>query len=412
MLSSAKSKFYKNLPETPGVYLMRGAEGKILYIGKAVNLKRRVSSYFTRPHDGRIEALVAKIRKIDFKPTQSALEALVLEAKLIKEHQPPYNIREKDDTSFLFFEITDEPFPRVLAVRGKTPIRGVRYGPFTSSSSAREALKILRKIFPWSTHESQKIGASKRPCLDFQIGLCPGTCAGLVGQREYQKTIRALKMFLDGKREKVVLNLRRDMERASSEKKFELAERIRRRLFALDHIRDSSLIERDLIGDLEGQPKQRIEGYDISNISGTSAVGSMVVFENGKPNPQEYRTFRIKGKSAPDDVGMLREVVTRRFNHPEWRFPDLILVDGGIHQVNAVQDVLSEFHISIPLIGLAKGPERKRNDFIGAIPLGFNTETLIHVRDEAHRFAVRYHRNLRSRESLGLQSGRARRLRK
>ncbi len=402
--SPTQKKLYQNLPETPGVYLMRGADKKILYIGKAVNLRRRVSSYFTRPHDTRIESLVSKIRKVDFKLTPSALEALVLEAQLIKEHQPPYNVREKDDTSFLFFEITNDEFPRVLPVRGKTPVGGVRYGPFTSSSSAREALRILRKIFPWSTHPPDRLGSFKRPCLDYQMGLCPGTCAGAVPKREYQRNIRGLKLFLAGKRERVVRDLTREMKSASAAHDFERAERVRRRLSALEHVRDSTLVERDEVG-VPGSSRVslRIEGYDISNVSGTSAVGSMVVFSGGQPDTSSYRTFKIREASHPDDTGMLREVIERRLKHPEWPYPDLILVDGGLGQVNAVRGVLREHGVSVPLVGLAKGPERKRNDLIGKLPAGFDLEALVRVRDEAHRFAIRYHRRVRSRSSLGLR---------
>src|SRR3989344_1918439 len=174
-------RLYKNLPQTPGVYLMKSASGRILYIGKAANLKRRVSSYFMRANDARIEKLVGEIKKIDYKKTDSALEALILESKLIKKYQPLFNVKEKDDKSFLYVEIAREEFPRILLVRGTDKSKRERFGPFTSASNIREALKILRRIFPWSTHEAEQIAKRKsqgahRPCFDYEIGLCPGTC--------------------------------------------------------------------------------------------------------------------------------------------------------------------------------------------------------------------------------------------
>lgn len=411
-MKDSQKKLYENFPDTPGVYLMRGAAGKLLYVGKAVNLKRRVSSYFTRPHDYRIQKLVSEIRNIEHRDTDTAIEALILEAELIKKHQPPYNIREKDDKSFLFIEITREKLPRVLLVRGKDAPQGTRYGPFTSPGELREAMKIIRRIFPYSVHETDKL--LSRPCFDYQIGLCPGTCIGAISRADYARNIRNVKLFLGGKKKTIVRNLEREMRAASKDEAYERAERIRRQLFALQHIRDVALIRESGFGkapQLEGNKTsaKRIEGYDISNISGTSAVGSMVVFLNGEPDKASYRKFKIKTVAGSDDVGMIREVLARRFNHPEWPAPDLILVDGGLPQVNAGQETLMESGISIPLVGLAKGPERKRNDLTGKLPAGFDIATLIRVRDEAHRFAVRYHREVRSRNSLGISMLRRRR---
>ncbi len=409
---------YKKLPDTPGVYMMKNAEGKILYVGKAGNLRRRVSSYFERPHDVRIERLVSKIHTIDFEQTDSALEALILEAELIKKLEPPFNVREKDDKSFLYVEIGKERFPRVFLVRGKDAETGRRYGPFTSASSAREALRILRRIFPWSTHDPDTIGKFKRPCFDYEVGLCPGTCIGAVTREEYIKNIDRLKLFLEGKKKSVIRSFEADMKAASKALAFEKAEKLRRQLFALRHIRDTAFISDSEIvagshGDgrsekVNGEP-YRIEGYDISNISGTDAVGSMVVFEDGKPNKDEYRKFKIKSIFQPNDVGMLTEVLTRRFYRhaiggrvtaEAWRLPDLVLIDGGIAQANAAKKVLLRAGLNVPILGIAKGAERKRNDIIGAIPKGVTKETLIHVRNEAHRFAIGYHKALRSRRAL------------
>ncbi len=410
-----KKSSYKTFPETPGVYIMKDASGAVLYVGKAGNLRRRVSSYFERPHDVRIQTLVAKIRTIDFEQKDTPLEALIREAELIKTLTPPFNVREKDDKSFLYFEITRDKFPRVLLVRGagvaegnSGAAQGKRYGPFTSASSAREALRILRKLFPWSTHDPDEIGKLKRPCFNFEIGLCPGTCVGAITHEDYLKNIERLKLFFEGKKAGVVKALEKEMRAASKKQEFEKAEIFRRRIFALRHIRDTALISDNEVlvvaGTAAASPLKtgyRIEGYDISNISGASAVGSMVVFEDGAPNKDEYRKFKIRSIFQPNDVGMLKEVLERRFaraaseSKNRWPMPDLVLIDGGLAQVNTARRVLLRAGIKIPIIGIAKGPKRDRNDIIGLIPRGVQKDTLIKVRNEAHRFAITYHKVLR-----------------
>jgi excinuclease ABC subunit C len=407
---------YKKLPDTPGVYLMKDGDGRVLYVGKAGNLRRRVSSYFERPHDVRIEHLVSKIKEIEHRKTDTALEALILEAELIKTLTPPFNVREKDDKSFLYVEITKEKFPRVLLVRGKDAGSGKRFGPFASASSIREALRILRKIFPWNTHAADRIGKFARPCFDCEIGLCPGTCVGAVTRKDYAKNIDHLKLFFEGKKKVVLRSLEKEMAAASKTLEFEKAEKFRRQIFALRHIRDTALISDYTIAPLRSDGAKadyRIEGYDISNISGTSAVGSMVVFEGGEPNRNEYRKFRIRTIFKANDVGMLTEVLERRFRRYSegnaraesgdrhgWRLPSLVLIDGGIAQASAARRVILRAGLRIPVVGIAKGPERKRNDIIGAIPKGIQKTTLVRVRDEAHRFAISYHKALRGRRAL------------
>ncbi len=332
-------------------------------------------------------------------------------------------MREKDDKSFLYFEITREKFPRVLLVRGAGVIakrggagagtgvrkgsravaaQGRRFGPFASASSAREALHILRRIFPWSTHDPDEIGTMKRPCFNYEIGLCPGTCVGAVTHEEYAKNIERLRMFFEGKKAYIIRALEKDMKAASKQQEFEKAEKFRRQIFALRHIQDTALISDNeiLVTGAAGsgtvlKDGYRIEGYDISNISGTSAVGSMVVFEGGEPNKNEYRKFKIKSIFQPNDVGMLKEVLERRFARTDWPMPDLVLIDGGLAQVNTARRVLVRASIKIPVIGIAKGPQRDRNDIIGLIPKGVQKELLIKVRNEAHRFAISYHKALR-----------------
>lgn len=422
-----KEELYEHLPETPGVYLMKDAAGEPLYIGKAANLKRRVSSYFLKPHDARLERLVERIAKIDYKSTDSALEALILESALIKKWEPPFNIREKDDKSFLYVGVTKETFPRILLLRGKElenrrapHLRSV-HGPFVSSSSAREALRVMRRIFPWNTHPPEKAGKMKRPCFDYGIGLCPGTCVGAVGRREYMHTVRSVERFFSGEKKKIISELEHEMRRASKRLEFEKAEKIKRRLFALRHIQETALLSEENFkiqtADVEPQITKRIEGYDISNISGTDPVGSMVVFVGTRQSAgrkkeaavwthdkSQYRKFIIKTVEGSNDVAMLREVLERRFSHaPEekgWIYPDVVLVDGGKGQVNAAKAVLAEKKINIPVLGIAKGPERKRNDIIGKRPEWVSERTLERVRDEAHRFAIAFHRKRRSASFL------------
>lgn len=402
---------------------MKGIKNKLLYVGKAINLRRRVSSYFLRPHDSRIQQLVREIKKIDHRETESALEALLLEAKLIKELQPPYNILQKDDKSFLCVEITREKFPRVILVRAKNVDLKKKniYGPFLSGRAVKEALKIIRRIFPFSIHPSKELSrgealgiykglaSGKRGCFDYQLGLCPGTCVGAIEAKEYKKNISNIKLIFNGKKRRIISNLKKEMKQASKALNFEKADRIKRQIFGLEHIRDISLISSDFINDSLASPIEnsklkienfRIEGYDISNISGTSAVGGMVVFVNGEPDRGQYRRFKIKTIIGANDVGMLEEVLRRRFARgPEvegWKHPNLVLIDGGLAQVNVAESVLHELDIKIPVIGIAKGPERKRNDIIGHIPEGVDIKTLIRVRDEAHRYSIGYHKKVRS----------------
>ena len=409
--SSVKVK-NKHLPKTPGVYLMKGERGELLYVGKAVNLRRRVESYFTKAHDSRIQKLVDLIRRIDYQETDTAIEALILEAELIKKYSPPFNVREQDDKSFLYVVITKEKFPRVLTVRGKD-LKNAEYqnvyGPFTSAAQLRAAMRILRKIFPWNTHltgeergeRRENRGNARRPCFDYEIHLCPGTCTGAISQKEYARTIKNIKLIFQGKKKRILHSLTKDMKMSAKHLDFEKAASLRHQIFALQHIQDIALIAQS--EDLFSLPSipfpLRIEGYDISNISGTSAVGSMVVFVDGKADTSEYRKFRIRTVEGPNDLAMMKEVLERRFEN-KWLLPRLVVVDGGAGQVRIAKTVIAERKLTIPVVGIAKGPERKRNDIIGIIPKGIAKKTLIRVRDEAHRFAVKYHKEVRKRNFI------------
>ncbi len=306
----AIQKQLKGLPDSPGIYIYRDASGKILYIGKATSLKRRVSSYFQKAHDERIEKLVSEIASIETKDTSSALEALLLEAEYIKKYFPPYNIMEKDDKTFAYIAITDEAIPRVIVTR-PTQREKVNakylYGPYTSVATARVALKLIRRIFPFHTRNTPSPSNRSDLCFDATIGLCSGVCGGKQSIAEYRKTLAQLRLFLQGKRARTIASIKRAMIVASKEQHYERAARLRNQLHALEHIRDIALLKRD-----EFDPAlkrinsyhipHRIEAYDISHVFGEDAVGSMVVFTNGAIDSREYRKFKIRGPNTPDDT--------------------------------------------------------------------------------------------------------------
>ncbi len=410
-------KLKQKLPAIPGVYLMRSKNRTILYVGKAANLKHRVMSYFERPQEKRIERMLELAVKIDIKKTSSVIEALMLEAQLIKKYQPQYNILEKDDKSFLRVVFTREKFSRVIACREAEAVSYqnllANFGPFTSGGAVRAALKVLRRIFPWSDHdkdyifrasrEIQNHGTSRRArgiktCFNYSIGLCPGTCAGRITPRVYKKNIRALLMIFRGKGGKLLRDLKKEMRLFSHELKFEEARTIKSKIDALQHINDVALLRRE--EDRSGGVIHRIEGYDISNTGSAFAVGSMVVFTDGIPDPKEYRKFRIKMVTGQNDAAMLAEVLRRRFGN-DWPKPDIILIDGGLPQVNSAKAVISNLSLGIPVVGIAKGPERKRNDFFYPPEMhavvARNRDILVRVRDSAHKFAIKYHRQLRDK---------------
>jgi excinuclease ABC subunit C len=428
----------KNLPKSPGVYEFRDKQGKILYIGKATSLKDRAGSYFSKnAHLDRpnIEPMISQITDIKVRETDSVLEALILESNLIKKHQPKYNIEGKDDKSFAYVVITKEEYPRILIVRKtelqKFPISNFQfptksqiqkskilntrykipytktYGPYTSKKQLEIALKIIRKIFPY--HSAKQV--SRNCCFDHQIGLCPGPHAGAISKKDYLKNIRGVKMTLEGKKKSLIGKLKKEMGLFSKKRKFEKAAEARNRIFALNHIRDVALISEDmdslsltlgLFPKVKLKEKVRIEAYDISNIGGDFAVGSMVVFTNGKPDKSQYRKFKIKTVSGIDDVAMMREILCRRFNNT-WPKPDLILLDGGKGHLNMAQRILKALKLEIPIIAVAKGPTRKKLDmYHGKEALIFqdiiNDEKLVErIREEAHRFAISYHKILRGK---------------
>ncbi len=394
--SVLKSNRHQSLPSSSGVYFFRGKNGKLLYIGKAINLKRRVSSYFQKKHfDRRIEELVNQIAKIEHRATDSVIEALILEANLIKKYQPFYNVKLKDDKSFVHIAVSKEEFPRVFIMRlntkrlyNKIEIKRF-FGPYISAKTARSALKILRRIFPFRGLEKTK----EAERFYQEIMAIPEN------KERYKETLKNLVLFLEGKKKRIINNLEKKMKDYSRQKNYEEAAKIRNQIFALRHLQDAALLKNsdweETFENPENRPK-RIEAYDISNIFGESAAGSMVVFTDGKIDTDEYRRFRIKNIKNISDIAMLEEVLTRRFRHMEWKFPDLLIVDGGLGQLGVAKKVLKWYNLNIPLVAIAKGPDRKGEKIFKSIGASLPDKKIIAaLRDEAHRFAIGYHRKLK-----------------
>ncbi|KKT81711.1 MAG: hypothetical protein A3B07_03255 [Candidatus Yonathbacteria bacterium RIFCSPLOWO2_01_FULL_43_27] len=391
----------KKLPDAPGVYIFRGPKRSILYIGKAASFKTRVASYFRRDlvetRGPIITGMVKTAKTVDFITTDSVLEALILEAHLIKKHQPPYNTKEKDNKSFNYVVITKEEFPRVVTMRSRE--LGVRsdevkysFGPFPQGGVLREALSLVRKIFPFRDRCAPNSG---KPCFNAQIGLCPGVCTGNVSRTEYAKTIRHIKLFFEGKKTALLRALEREMKNSARALKFEEASRFKKTIFALKHIQDVALLKSEI---LPRSDLGRIEAYDIAHISGTNAVGVMVVVEDGEVKKSEYRKFKLR-TSTNDDVASLREVLTRRFEHTEWSLPKLIVVDGGTIQMNLALRLMKEWGLAIPVVGVVKDEHHRPREILKnpRSDLGFNERDILLANSEAHRFAIGYHRTLRGK---------------
>jgi len=545
----------KRLPHSPGVYIMRDAAKNILYVGKAKDLYNRVSSYF-RSADKltpKTQILVEQVADIDFFIASSEQEALIMEMNFIKQYHPRFNVSLMDDKTFPYLKVSiKEPWPRVYSTRRFEQDGGRYFGPFSSASSVKQTLRVLKRIFPLRYCHKDITGKAARPCLEYHLGHCLGPCTGNVTPEAYGEVIKEVILFLEGKQEKVIRELQARMNRASGAMDFENAAKIRDQIQAMHEViegeKEASIIrgEEDVIafvqegdqayvqvlfirgnkltgresfmmkGTREETPgkiitgfiaqyysscpqlppllllqypaedgpalkewlkekrgaavaiqvprrglkkqlvdmaaenarqgfdqlkikelataksldkalaelqeelklpelPQRMEAYDISNIQGTSAVGSMVVFENGQPKPAHYRRFRIKTVAGANDYAMLQEVLRRRFRRAAsrdddavkdaWQIrPDLVLIDGGKGQLNAALEVFKNSAEEIPFIGLAKENEeiflpRKKNPVV--LPRSSpGLQLLQRLRDEAHRFAVSYHTNIRRKRAF------------
>ena len=454
------------LPSEPGVYLFKAGK-EVLYIGKATSLKDRVKSYFSKDlistRGQFLVDMVFKATKVDYIKTDSVLEAIILESNLIKKHQPKYNTKEKDDKSFNYVVITKEDWPRVSIKRGHDMFQSqeryqkfsestdifllknsscsrqsrsqvshqtsdtflAHFGPFTNASQLKEAIKIIRKIFPFRDRcLPAEEGGLQKPCFNKQISLCPGVCDGTISKKDYKKIIRNIILFFEGKKKQIIRKLEKEMKACAKSHEFEKAGRIRNKIFALGHIRDVALIkdttpsseehpslEKEGKGEVLLSPPWlrrstesarggglRIEAYDVAHLSGTNNVGVMVVMEKGEFIKSDYRKFKINN-SKGNDIGALKEILGRRLKHTEWPLPDYIVVDGGLGQFNVAKGLVGQ----IPLFAVTKDEKHKPKGIIGdesLIAKSLTTQAgkkeILQINAEAHRFAIAFHRQKRS----------------
>lgn len=415
----------KKIPDKPGVYFfLKGRE--ILYVGKATSLRERVKSYFGKDL---VEArgpvildMVFKADKIKWEVTDSVLEALILETNLIKKYQPRYNTKEKSDKSFNYVCITKEKLPKVILIRGKElnspyptlPLprgrqgRGQIFGPYPNGSQLREALKIVRRIFPFLDDKNKNYIEFYR-----QINLAPD----LNNRKLYLGNIKNVVLFFQGKKKKILKDLEKEMKGYAKRREFEKAGEIKRQIFALKHINDVALLKENTtlkyslphsrdVGILQGRSPTsakivRIEAYDVAHMGGKNMVGVMVVVHDGEIEKSEYKKFKIKTQDKANDTGALKEVLERRLAHTEWTYPNLIVVDGGIAQINVVKKVLHKLKINIPVVSVVKDEHHKARAIMGDKNLGVKYEKeILLANSESHRFAIAYHKNMRNKNFL------------
>jgi excinuclease ABC subunit C len=406
-------KLLSSLPSSPGVYIYKNSDNKIIYVGKAINLKKRVTQYFQRDDalGPKTLQLVSNIAKIDYHVVGSEIEALILESSLIKQYRPKYNSQLKDDKSYIYITISKDKIPLIKpAFKSTLNSNSIFFGPFPDSSAVKNLLKTIRVIFPFysSFHSSKK-------CLYCHLNLCPGPNPDI---KEYKKNINKIKSILNGNFSRLISKLTKEMSIFSKSENFEMAKTRRDQINALNYVISgwrnlNNLyqkidLQEDQVGKALSDLKSvispyfpnlksinRLEAYDISNLGSKYFVGSMVVSQNGNIDKDQYRQFKIYSKVTPDDQFMIKEIVYRRLKHQEWPFPDLILVDGGKPQVTSVVAITN-----IPVIGLAKREETivvKTGDNWKEIKLPKNSPSLLllqNLRNEAHRFANRYRQNL------------------
>ncbi|MEK7561197.1 MAG: UvrB/UvrC motif-containing protein [Patescibacteria group bacterium] len=410
-----------DIPESPGVYFfMRGET--VLYIGKAANLKKRLSSYFRKNTILKIAQLRREATAVMWRETTGEIEALIEEARLIKMHIPKYNVLLRDDKNYAYVGITKEQFPRIFITHQPLTPNAYRLmpayiGPFTSAAMLRGVLRSLRKIFPYCTCARPHRG----PCVNAHIDRCPGYCCNRLStptdadRKKYREALSGLKRILRGRGKPFLAVLRRKMRKASGAQNFEEAGVLRDQIAGIENIlRHRGVLEaapaaKETRRHLDRALMQifgrasaivRAEAYDISNISGTAATGSMVVFNYGAPAKAAYRMFNIHTVHQQSDVDMMKEVFRRRMAHTEWPYPDLIVIDGGKPQLNAVLPIIAASRFSGVVTALAK---REEELYVAGKRLPIRLDTLPlpvmhffqHIRDEAHRFAKKQHHRLR-----------------
>jgi len=449
------------LPKATGIYLFKDKKGLVLYIGKAANLKERIKNHFQRLAF-RDNLFIGQVAKIGYLANGSEIEALILEANLIKKYRPKYNVMWKDDKNYFYVAITREQFPQIFLthqIKLKTHLRpelrsreNAKFktnfvGPFVDGHALKQTLKILRKAFPFRTCRH----LPKKPCLWYQLNRCPAPCLTNKNlakeiptlekklEKETKVNTRNVAKILKGEKSKVLAKLKGEMKKLARKKEFEKAGKIRDQIQALERILAHSHIfepsaeppenwikTQNILKKLLGSQRDisKIEAYDVSNIQGQLATGAMAVFTDGRPNKSFYRKFKIKyansARSAkasrnanahtrigkPDDVAMLKEILARRFSHKEWLYPELILIDGGKAQLNAAKLITKNYRLKTKVAALAK---RQNELFIEgrAKPILLKNlpreifNLILQLRDEAHRFALTYHKKLRRIDLLG-----------
>lgn len=399
----------ESVPDTPGVYFFMDTEGVVLYIGKATSLRDRVRSYFVsdtaESRGPKILQMLNEAHTVSWRKMNSVLEALVSEAQLIKEYQPPYNTQEKDQKSYNYVVITDEVMPRVFTVRErelyKQGYRGVlgslsmRYvfGPFPFGSQLREALKILRRIFPFRDKKSTDKHQER---FYRELGLAPDM-TDEQAQKRYNDTIENLAMFFSGKKDQLIDKLTEDMEQRAREERFEEAAQVRNQIYSLQHIQDMALLKKET-----KKGGKRIEGYDVAHLAGTSSVGVMVTVIDGEPDKNLYRKFTLRNDKKASDTDALYEIVARRFDHPEWGHPDVLIIDGSTAQKRAAEKALREKGIHIPVLAVTKDERHKPKEIKGRTKLiNENKDAVLLANSEAHRFAIEFHKKKRNKGLFG-----------
>ena len=477
-----ESSFATKLPDSPGVYLFK--KGKdLLYVGKATSLKQRVRSYFSNDlikTRGRLLVdMVTVADKVEFQSTDSVLEALILEVQLIKEKQPKYNTKDKDNKSYNYVVITDEDFPRVLVARGRLLEQNKSeqykevFGPYPYGGELKEALKLVRKIFPFrdkcvpyivpniadstikggnkGNKGSVSVGSKNhnpRPCFNRMIGLCPGVCTGEISKKDYRVQINNIKMFFEGKKPALLKSLEKQMASHAKAKEFEEAGKIKKTIFALNHIQDVSLIKNvareegfgasgldngqggsSVTRDgTSGQRGLRIEAYDVAHMSGKNMVGVMVVMENGELEKGQYRKFIINNFDKANDPGALEEIIGRRIKHMEWERPNIVVLDGNEIQLKRAYNTWNKAgadtffeseNLNILFCSVVKDSHHKSREILFINKDAWSkfeennsqlgevkeikkkiSEHIIKINAEAHRFAIMFHKNRRAKKFL------------
>ncbi len=471
------------IPDSPGVYSFIH-EGQTLYIGKATSLQDRLRSYFSPDlidtRGRRIVNMIAIADRIEFEKADSVLEAFIRETELIKKYQPITNSLSKDNKSFNYVVITDEEYPRVIVERGRNLemntdglSRKYIFGPYPYGAELREAMKILRRIFPYRDTcipaDELPPGKQPRPCFNRSIRLCPGVCSGEISKKEYGKIINNIRLFFEGKKSKVIANLKREMLLHAKKQEFELADLVKKTLYSVEHIKDISMIKRDadkgtgryisssdtvknsdnnadnidpsyvLTHDWQGEEATqqiRVESYDIAHMSGKDMVGVMCVMTDGELDKSQYRKFIIKNFDSSNDTGALKEVLSRRLSHMEWRMPDIIVIDGGIAQLNAANEVVKNTFVRLAkeypeiypdaytssnilvsespiVVSVVKNDAHKAREILytgedeilikkasNSVSKLITPEKIIELNAETHRFAITFHKKKRGENFL------------